>query len=84
VYIFELRDNGQGLTLSGGPLTEPLVYPEPEPEAALRVVGFISQQTAAELRIFDQAGKLIETRIFNPTTILPGAVGGLEGPSETP
>ena len=65
--IYYLRsDTESGHELSGGRLTKELRYPRDRHgvESAKRLVGFLSQITGAELRICDERGELIETRIF--------------------
>ncbi len=54
---FELRPTGEHFTLSGGQLEEPLRFPEPGPDAGVRLVGLLSQKLGSTLRIFDADGK---------------------------
>ncbi len=42
---------------------------------------FLSQRDGSELRVFDREGELIQTRCFQSTILMPGAVGGLASPS---
>ena len=48
-----------------------------------RVVGFLSQRHGSVLRIFDAAGKVIETRRREPVMPIKNVAGGLEGPSSS-
>lgn len=78
---YELRSIESGFELSGGKLKQPLIYRESAPAPAIHLVGFLSQRNGSELHVFDRAGELIQTRRFQATIIMPGAVGGLSGPS---
>ena len=63
--IYDLRSRGESYELSGGRLSQPLKYSEPDAiEYATRMVGFLSQITGGELRIFDSAGELQATKHF--------------------
>jgi hypothetical protein len=55
---FELREVEEGFALNGGQLEEPLLYREKEPDAASRLVGFLSQQQGSELQIYARDGAL--------------------------
>lgn len=78
---YELRVVERGFELRGGKLEEPMVYRENEPAPAIHLVGFLSQRDGSQLRVFDRSGQLIQTRLFQATMVMPGAVGGLAGPS---
>jgi len=80
---FELREVEDGLTLSGGALRDPLLYPPDDPEAAIRLVGFLSQQQGSELRIYKADGCLKATQRREPAMPLEkGSLGdGLRGAS---
>ncbi len=78
---YELRTIDGGFELVGGKLETPLLYLEAEPAPAIHLVGFLSQRDGSELRVFDRDGGLIQTRCFQSTIIMPGAVGGLAGPN---
>ena len=78
---FELRRNGEQLHLIGDRFEEPLVYPASDPEAPIRLVGFLSQRHGSTLRVFDSAGELIEVQDRPATVVMSGAVGGLAGPT---
>jgi hypothetical protein len=79
--LYELRSIETGFKLSGGKLGEPMIYRESEPAPAIHLVGFLSQRDGSELRVFDRAGQLIQTRNFRATMIMADAVGGLADPS---
>lgn len=81
--VFELREIGGGFELRGGLLEGPLIYKEERPDPAVHLVGFLSQRWGSELRVFDRAGELIQTRRFEATVFMPGAVGGLAGPRDS-
>lgn len=78
--FYELRAIGRGFELRGGKLRMPMFYRETEPAPAIHLVGFLSQRDGSVLRVFDRVGQLIETRRFQPTIIMHGVIGGLEGP----
>lgn len=80
MHTFELRPVENGYELRGGQLSKPMVFLEPEPRPAVHLVGFLSQKLGSELRIFDAAGEVTETRHYEPVVPIPGAVGGLHGP----
>lgn len=81
MHAFELRPVENGYELRGGQLLEPMVFLEHEPRPAVHLVGFLSQKLGSELRIFDAAGQVTETRRYEPVLPIPGAVGGLHGPA---
>ena len=81
---FELRQSGKYLHLSGGGFEQPLVYPAADQEAPVRLVGFLSQRHGSVLRVFDAAGKLVDTQRRTGTAVMRGAVGGLAGPRLQP
>lgn len=81
MHAFELRPVENGYELRGGQLPDPMVFRDPEPRPAVHLVGFLSQKLGSELRIFDAAGQVVEARRYEPVVPLPGAVGGLHGPS---
>ena len=65
--IYELRKMaGNVWQLAGGELKEPLRYAEEQggSDGAKRMVGFLAQLTGAEMRIYNEAGSLIETKMF--------------------
>jgi hypothetical protein len=64
------------------PLPEPMVFRDIEPRLAVHLVGFLSQKLGSELRILSATGEVIEVRRFEPVVSIPGAVGGLRGPTE--
>ena len=72
VDAYELRSIEGGFELSGGKLSEPLIYRETEPAPAIHLVGFLSQRDGSELRVLDRAGHLIQTRRFRSTVIMHG------------
>lgn len=78
---YKLRSIESGFELSGGKLGQPLIYRENEPAPAIHLVGFLSQRDGGELRMFDRDGVLVQTRFFQATIFMPGAVGGLIGPN---
>jgi hypothetical protein len=80
-HKFELRPVRDGFELSGGPLDKPLVFHEEGMRQGMHMAGFLSQLVGGELRIFNAVGELIETRTFEPEIVMPGAIGGLRGPS---
>jgi len=80
MQTFDLRQSGAHLQLSGEPLSEPLIYPAGDPEAPIRLVGYLSQLNGSVLRIFNAAGDLVEVQRREATTVMPSAVGGLAGP----
>jgi hypothetical protein len=80
VHEFELRVIRNGIELSGGQLKGLLVFPECEPERALRLVRFLSQKEGGVMRIFNAEGKLIKERRFDTATPTADAVGGFGGP----
>ena len=82
MHTFDLRPVENGFELRGGQLPEPMVFRDAEPRPAVHLVGFLSQKLGSELRIFDVAGQVIETRRYEPVVPLHGAVGGLQGPTE--
>jgi hypothetical protein len=55
---FELQETESGFALSGGQLEEPLLYCEKDPNAAIRLVGFLSQQEGSKLRIHASDGRM--------------------------
>lgn len=78
---FELRPAGEGWELKGGKLDKPMQYGDGEGrDAAIRVVGFLSQLGGSVLRIFDAEGNEVETQRREASGVSPGAVGGLSGP----
>jgi hypothetical protein len=81
MHTFDLRPVANGFELCGGPLPEPMVFRDAEPRPAVHLVGFLSQKIGSELRIFDADGDVIEARRFEPILPMPGAVGGLQGPT---
>jgi hypothetical protein len=78
---FELRRSGEDLHLSGGSFHKPLIYPAANPEAPIRLVGFLSQRHGSVLRVFNTAGELVEIQRRPGTVVIRTAVGGLAGPS---
>ena len=67
--IYELkRRAGSVYQLSGGRLTEAIVYPDDDEAigSVKPMIGFLAQLTGAELRIFDENEKPIETKIYRP------------------
>ena len=80
MHEFELRPIGGFIELSGGELEKPLKYPLDDPDAAIRNVGFMSERYGSVLRIFNEAGDMIESQRREAVMPLKGAVGGLEGP----
>jgi hypothetical protein len=82
MYTFDLRAVTDGYELRGGPLDAPMIYREKEARSAVHLVGFLSQKSGSELRIFDAEGELANTRHFRPVLPLAGAVGGLQGPAD--
>lgn len=80
MHTFEIRPVVSGFELRGGQLTAPMVFEENEPRPAVHLVGFLSQKDGGELRIFNVAGEVIQTRHYEPQMPMTGAVGGLHGP----
>jgi hypothetical protein len=80
MHTFELRPVENGFELRGGPLSEPMIFRDVEPRPAVHLVGYLSQKLGSELRIFNAAGEVIQTRRFEPVLPIQGAVGGLHGP----
>jgi hypothetical protein len=81
MHTFELRPVNNGFELRSGPLLEPMIFRDVEPRGpTVHLVGFLSQKIESELRIFNAAGEVIQTRRFEPVVPIPGAVGGLRGP----
>jgi hypothetical protein len=82
MHTFELRPVNNGFELRGGLLPEPMIFRDVEPCPAVHLVGYLSQKLGSELRIFNAAGEVIQTRRFEPVLPIPGAVGGLHGPAQ--
>jgi hypothetical protein len=80
MHAFELRPVEKGFELRGGQLSEPLVFHDIEPRPAVHLVGSLSQKLGSELRIFNAAGDVIETRRYEAVVPIRNAVGGLHGP----
>ena len=59
---FDLRETREGFVLSGGQLEKPLQYHEKDAEAAIRLVGFLSQRKGSDLRIYGPEGELRSSR----------------------
>jgi hypothetical protein len=84
VEEYELRPVDERLELTGGMLKETLRFPAEDRDAAVRVVGSLSQRAGSVLRIFDTDGNEVETQRRDATVVLPGAVGGLTGRQSDP
>ena len=82
MHTFELRPVANGFELRGGQLPEPMIFQEEEPRPAIHLAGFLSQKEGSELRIFNAAGEVIQAKRYEPVMPMPGAVGGLHGPTE--
>jgi len=82
MHTFELRPVENGFELRGGQLPEPMIFRDLEPRPAVHLVGFLSQKIGSELRIFNAAGEVIETRRYEAVVPIPGAVSGLHGPTQ--
>ncbi len=78
---FELRRRGEHLHLIGESFEDPLVYPAADPEAPIRLVGFLSQRQGSVLRVFNATDELVEVQDRPATVVMSGAVGGLAGPA---
>jgi hypothetical protein len=62
MLTFELRETENGFALSGGQLESPLLYREQDPDAAIRLVGFLSQREGSDLRIHASNGRITTQR----------------------
>ena len=81
MHTLELRPVDNGFELRGGQLSEPMVFRDIEPRPAVHLVGFLSQKLGSELRIFNAADEVIQTRRYEAVLPIPDAVGGLKGPT---
>ncbi len=82
MHIFELRPVDDGFELRGGQLQKSMVFHEVETRRAVHLVGFLSQKLGSELRVFNAAGEVVETRRYEPVVATSGAAGGLQGPGQ--
>ena|ERR1035437_679558 len=79
---FEIRQTESGFILSGNQLERPLTYPEQD--AAVRLVGFLSQKEGSELRLYGVDGNLKSIQRREPAMPLgESSLGsGLRGTSK--
>ena len=72
---FELRERQDGFLLSGGQLEKPLLYRDKDPEAAIRLVGFLSQQCGSTLEIHGKGGVVRTQHRESVKPLQQGSIG---------